>query len=110
MIVLGHSPICGVEAVFDYKCYLEYVWLESEHHFRAGRSVLDTAKRIELGAYALWAEPERLYFNVAQAWRELSTRPPDPIEPTTQLQHAWELRCSWEMTGGEPAGESTDRR
>ena len=110
LIVPGHGPVCGVEAVFDCRCYLRYVWLESEHHFRAGRSVLDAAKRIELGAYALWAEPERLYFNVAQAWRELSERPLYSTDPTTALQHSWELRCSWDTGSGERADESTDRR
>ena len=30
------------------------------------------AKRIDLGAFAVWAEPERLYFNVEQAFRELA--------------------------------------
>ncbi len=71
VIVPGHGPVCGIEGVMDAKAYLAYVWLEAKKHFRAGRSALDAATRIELGTFAAWSEPERLYLNVEQAFREL---------------------------------------
>lgn len=70
-IVPGHGPLCGVEGARELKAYLEYVLTESRRHFAAGLSALEAARRIELGPYAGWTGPERLYFNVARAYREL---------------------------------------
>ncbi len=94
VIVPGHGPLCGIEAAMDEKAYLGYVWLESKRHFRAGRTVLEAAKRIELGTYAAWAEPERLYFNVEQAFRELAGIKAI-TDPSAALQGLWELTQSW---------------
>jgi hypothetical protein len=94
VIVPGHGPVCGIEGVMDQKAYLAYVWLESKRHFRAGRTVLEAAKRIELGTFAVWAEPERLYFNVEQAFREL-TDVKTTTHPSSALQGPWELTQSW---------------
>jgi glyoxylase-like metal-dependent hydrolase (beta-lactamase superfamily II) len=81
VIVPGHGPLCGVEGPCDMKDYLEYVRAESRAGYDAGRSALETAKRIDLGPYASWTQPERLIFNVERAYREFRGEPWDaPID------------------------------
>ena len=96
-IVPGHGPVCGIESVMDEKAYLEYVWLESKRHFRAGRTAMEASKRIELGAFAAWAEPERLYLNVEQAFRELAGVK-EATHSSAALQGPWELAQSWNLS------------
>jgi glyoxylase-like metal-dependent hydrolase (beta-lactamase superfamily II) len=70
VVVPGHGPLCGVEGPQEMRAYLDYVERESKAAFAAGLSQLEAAKRIDLGPYAGWTEPERLVFNVARAYRE----------------------------------------
>ncbi|MDZ7732735.1 MAG: MBL fold metallo-hydrolase [Acidimicrobiia bacterium] len=71
VVVPGHGPLASVEGVRAMRDYLTYVYEEARLHFDAGRSVLDACKRVDLGPYADWTEPERLAMNVARAYREL---------------------------------------
>lgn len=71
VVVPGHGPLCGVEGPREMKAYLEYVMAESKRFFDAGVPAEEAAKRIDLGPYAGWTEPERIVFNVARAYREL---------------------------------------
>ena len=71
VIVPGHGPLCGVDGPREMKAYLQYVRAESKRSHDAGLSLLEAAKRIDLGPYAGWTEPERIVFNVARAYREL---------------------------------------
>ena len=81
VIVPGHGPLCGVEGPREMKAYLQYVRAESKRFYDAGLSVLDAAKRIDLGPYATWTEPERLMFQVERAYREFRGAPSDvPID------------------------------
>jgi glyoxylase-like metal-dependent hydrolase (beta-lactamase superfamily II) len=77
VVVPGHGPICGVEGPREMKAYLEYVYAESRRFYEQGLAELDAAKRIDLGPYAGWTEPERLVFNVARAYREFRGEPWD---------------------------------
>lgn len=70
VIVPGHGPLCGIEAAQELKEYFQYVYKESKKHFDAGLSSIDACKNIDLGPYAAWTEPERLFFNVERAYRE----------------------------------------
>lgn len=70
VVVPGHGPIGDAAALGELKGYLEYVLGEARVHYDAGRSALDAARRIELGRYADWEEPERLAFQVNRAYRE----------------------------------------
>lgn len=70
VIVPGHGPLCGVEGASELKTYLQYVRQEAKSHFDAGLSSLEACKKIDLGPYADWTEPERLFFNVERAYRE----------------------------------------
>jgi len=93
VIVPGHGPLCGVEGPREMKAYLEYVRGESRHYFDAGLSALEAAKRIDLGPYATWTEPERLLFSVERAYREFRGEPFDtPIDAIAIFHGMHELR------------------
>ena len=75
VVVPGHGPLCGVEGPREMKAYLEYVRAESRLHFDAGLPALEAAKKIDLGPYANWTEPERILFSVERAYREFRGEP-----------------------------------
>lgn len=70
VVVPGHGPLCGIEGPQEMKAYLEYVRAEAKTFFDRGLSELEAARRIDLGPYAGWTEPQRVMFNVARAYRE----------------------------------------
>jgi glyoxylase-like metal-dependent hydrolase (beta-lactamase superfamily II) len=95
-LVPGHGPISGVEGAREMKQYLEYVRTESRGFFDAGLTELEASKRIDLGPYAGWTEPERLYFNVYRAYREFRGEPFDaPIDGREVFKQMHELARSW---------------
>jgi len=71
-VVPGHGPLATVDGLRGQREYLEYVRDEARAGFEAGLTTLETARRIDLGPYSLWTEPERLAFQVDRAYRELS--------------------------------------
>jgi len=77
VIVPGHGPLCGIEGVKEMRAYLEYIRDESRRCFDDGTPALEAAKRIDLGPYADWKAPARLYMNVERAYREFRGDPPD---------------------------------
>ena len=84
----------------ELKRYFEYVIAESKRYFDAEIPALDAAKRIDLGPYADWAEPERLIFNVERAYRELRGDPWDtPVNAVELLGQTAELRRHRETWG-----------
>jgi cyclase len=93
VVVPGHGPISGVEGPLEMKAYLEYVRRESKRFFEQGVSALDACKRMDLGPYAGWTEPERLLFNVERAYRECRGDAWDaPIDVTALFRGMHELR------------------
>lgn len=95
-VVPGHGPLCGVEGPAEMKAYLQYVRAESETFHAAGLSVLDAARKIDLGPYADWTEPERLYFNVARAYREFEGLPWDaPFDTGEMFRGVMQLAKEW---------------
>ena len=96
VIVPGHGPLCGVEGATELADYLRYVWAESQRFYEQGLEPLEAARRIELGPYAAWNQPERLVFNVARAYRELRGGEWDePVDFLPLLDAACALRESW---------------
>ena len=51
--------------------YLQYVYDESKQFYERGVTAEEAAKRIDLGPYTNWTQPERVVFNVDRAYREL---------------------------------------
>jgi len=77
VIIPGHGPICGAEGAVKMKEYLQYIRDESKKCYEAGLTSLEASKRIELGPYAEWRAPGRLYMNVERAYREFRNEPLD---------------------------------
>jgi cyclase len=95
VIVPGHGPLCGVEGPQEMRAYLQYVYAESKRFYQAGLPALEAAKRIDLGPYAQWTEPERLLFNVERAYRELRGEPFDaPIDALSIFHGMYELKTN----------------
>lgn len=95
VIVPGHGPLCGVEGLRELGDYLRYVREQSQRFFDAGLTAIDAAKRIELGPYAGWTQPERLLFNVERAYRELRGEPFDaPIDVAASFRAMFEVRAA----------------
>ncbi|MDC1287161.1 MBL fold metallo-hydrolase [Gammaproteobacteria bacterium] len=84
VIVPGHGPICGVEGATEMKAYLQYVESESRAYFDREITAGEAASSIDLGPYADWLCPERIYMNVERAYREFRGEAFD--EPWDQLQ------------------------
>jgi cyclase len=98
VIVPGHGPLCGVEGPREMKAYLAYVRAESNRLFDAGVPPLEAAKRIDLGPYAGWTEPERIVFQVERAYRERRGEPYDaPLDAAALFRGMYELRRAREM-------------
>jgi cyclase len=93
VIVPGHGPLCGSEGAREMQAYLQYVRSEARRFFEAGLSTLEAARRIDLGPYASWTEPERILFNIERAYREFRGEPFDaPIDATAIVQGMHALR------------------
>jgi len=93
IIVPGHGPICGVEGLREMREYLVYVRSEAQRFFAAEVSAIDAAKRIDLGPYAGWTQPERLIFNVERAYRELRGEAYDaPFDIPTLFRQMYEVQ------------------
>jgi cyclase len=69
-VVPGHGPICTVAGVRELRAYFDYVHREARRFYDQGLPALEAAKKIDLGAYAAWKQPERLLFNVERSYRE----------------------------------------
>src|SRR6058998_2993912 len=95
VVVPGHGPLSGVEGPREMQAYLRYVRAEAKRGFDAGLPTLEAARRIDLGPYAGWTEPERILFQVERAYRELRGEPYDvPIDVTALFRGMHALRES----------------
>jgi cyclase len=105
VIVPGHGPLCGPEGPQEMKAYLQYVRAESQRCFEAALPALEAAKRIDLGPYARWTEPERLLFNVERAYREFRGEPFDaPIDALSIFRGMYELRTKKPASSAPSSG------
>ncbi len=94
-IVPGHGPLCDIDGPLQQKAYLQYVRDESRRFFERDVPALEAARRIDLGPYADWTEPERILFQVERAYRELRGDPYDaPIDAAELFRgmHALAMR------------------
>ncbi len=89
VVVPGHGPLTDVDGVREVRAYFEYVLAESRRFYEQEVSEIDAARRIDLGPYADWTEPERLIFNVRRAYREFRGEPFDvPLDAIALLREA----------------------
>jgi cyclase len=93
VVVPGHGPLCGVEGPREMRDYLAYVRAECGKLFAAGVPAIEAAKRIDLGPYAAWTEPERIVFQVERAYRELQGVAYDaPLDVNVLFAGMYEVR------------------
>jgi cyclase len=102
VIVPGHGPVCGVEGAMEMRAYLEHVREEASRFFAEGLASIQASKQIDLGPYAEWRGPARLYANVERAYREFRREPADARwDMTATLDAIYEVakarRCAVEF-------------
>lgn len=71
VVVPGHGPVCGLEAVVAERDYFAFLHREVPPRAAAGMSPLEAARDIDLGPYARLGERERFVVNVAAVYRDL---------------------------------------
>jgi cyclase len=69
-IVPGHGPVAGKPELREMRGYLSTIREQARAAFDSGQPEGEAASAIDLGAYASWAEPERLPLNVARLYQE----------------------------------------
>jgi cyclase len=69
-IAPGHGPVCGKAELREMRGYLASIREQARRAFDAGTEAREAARGIDLGAYASWAEPERIGLNVARLYAE----------------------------------------
>lgn len=80
-IVPGHGPLCEIDGAIEMREYLQYVYKEAKECFDRGLTEVEASKKIDLGPYANWTEPERIIFSVSRAYREFRGEPHDtPVD------------------------------
>jgi glyoxylase-like metal-dependent hydrolase (beta-lactamase superfamily II) len=76
VVVPGHGPLAGLQAVADMKGYFEHLVAEASARFAAGMSAHDAAYDIDMSPYEGWGESERIVINVAAVYRDLGAEVP----------------------------------
>lgn len=103
VIVPGHGPLCGTEGATELRDYFCYVERESRRFFEQGLTALEATRRMDLGPFADWTQPERLVFNVERVYRELRGGAWDePVPVTRLLDDAFALARTWREADGPP--------
>lgn len=69
-VVPGHGPITDKKGVRDLKHYLEFILIEARKRYDAGMSDEEAARDIAWDAFRDWTDPERVFVNVAAAYRD----------------------------------------
>jgi cyclase len=72
VLVPGHGPLAGPDAIRELKAYFEYLYEQVRERYARGMTVLQAARSISLERWADWGEGERLAVNVANIYRECS--------------------------------------
>jgi cyclase len=72
VIVPGHGPLAGLDAVRELRAYFEYLYSEARARYAEGLTALAAARSISLDRWADWGEPERLVVNIANIYAELA--------------------------------------
>ena len=92
VIVPGHGPICGVEALDGIEAYFRFVANLAAEGAAEGVAPLDLARRTDLGPFAGLTDPERLVANLHRAYAEQAGTPPgEAIDYLTAFSDMLEL-------------------
>jgi cyclase len=92
VIVPGHGPVCGIEALDDIEAYFRFVAELAAEGEAEGLAPLELARRADLGRFAALTDPERLVANVHRAYAEQAGTPPgEAIDYLTAFSDMLEL-------------------
>jgi cyclase len=70
VVVPGHGPICGVEAVRGMRHYFEHLTNQAQGRFEAGMDWRTAARDIPMKEYAHWTDPERVVANIYSLYKQ----------------------------------------
>ncbi len=70
VIVPGHGPPCGADAIDDVRAYLAFVQATAQQGASSGLSPLEAARGADLGRFAELTDAERLVGNLHRAYAE----------------------------------------
>jgi cyclase len=90
VIVPGHGPIAGPDAVREERAYFEYLYEQARALHANGMDVMQATRALNMDRWASWGEPERLVVNVANIYAELNGDE-EPLNPLTAFQQMAEL-------------------
>jgi cyclase len=85
VIVPGHGPPSGTDAVRELKAYFEYLYEQASAAHADGKTALQAARAIALDRWAEWGERERLVVNIANIYGELDGEQ-EPMNPLVAFQ------------------------
>jgi glyoxylase-like metal-dependent hydrolase (beta-lactamase superfamily II) len=85
VIVPGHGPIAGVEAIVELEQYLQYLYEQARIDHREGRTPLQSAQRLLGERWTDWGNPERLVVNIANIYSELDGAH-EPVNPLAAFE------------------------
>ena len=89
VVVPGHGPLAGLQAVADMKEYFEYLTAEAQVRFDAGMSAHDAAYDIDMSRYECWGESERIVINVNALYRDFGADLPVDFTSAFGAMAAW---------------------
>lgn len=85
-LVPGHGPVSRPAAIDDIEAYLRFVQDAARTGKAAGLMPLELARQTDLGAFADWADKERIVGNLHRAYAELDGAAPGaPLDTRTAL-------------------------
>lgn len=111
LLVPGHGPVSGLEALIAMSDYLSFVQEEASSRYDAGMPLDDAIADIDLGPFAGRPESERLAANVCEVYRELDPAADEPPSGPQMFAamagfHAGSMGAEGSPAEEQPAGES----
>jgi glyoxylase-like metal-dependent hydrolase (beta-lactamase superfamily II) len=87
VIVPGHGPLAGKDAVRELQAYFEYLYAHAGEYHAQGMNPVQAARAMALDRWADWGEGERLAVNLATIFRELdgTSEPASALEAFQQM-------------------------
>ncbi|MBV8716222.1 MAG: MBL fold metallo-hydrolase [Chloroflexi bacterium] len=76
VLVPGHGPVSGPNAIDDVEAYLRFVQDSAQSGKAAGLTPLELARQTDLGRFTDWADRERIVGNLHRAYAELDGAEP----------------------------------
>ena len=97
IVVPGHGPLCGPEAIAQDRAYYELVYQEAKKGFDKGLSPLEAAKQVHLPKpYCEWMLPARLVLNFHRFYLEFAAEEGESRDATGIMEDFYALIMHWQ--------------